>query len=106
MPISNNSFYTSFQDSSGITINGTNFYNYDTTISDFTSTKTITLLRTNTVGFKGKIYKFKLYDGNNIVRNFVPCYRKSDNEAGMYDTVNNIFYTNVGDGDFVVGADV
>lgn len=106
VPVSNNTFYTSIQDSSGITINGTNFYDYDTTISDFTSTKTITLLRTNTVGFKGKIYKFKLYDENNIVRNFIPCYRKSDDEAGMYDTVNNVFYTNDGTGEFAVGEDV
>lgn len=106
VPISNNSFYTSLQDKTGITINGTNFYDYDTTINDFTSTKTITLLRTNTVGFKGKIYKFKLYDENNIVRNFIPCYRKSDDEAGMYDTVNDVFYTNDGTGEFAVGADV
>lgn len=102
--ISSNSFYTSIQDKTGITINGTNFYDYDTTISDFTSTKTITLLRTNTVGFKGKIYKFKLYDGNNIVRNFIPCYRKSDEKPGMYDTVNGVFYTNDGTGEFIFGV--
>lgn len=106
VPISNNTFYTSIQDKIGITINGTNFYEYDTTITDFTSTRTITLLRTNTIGFKGKIYKFKLYDGNKIVRNFIPCYRKSDDEAGMYDVVNGVFYTNEGTGDFVVGEDV
>ena len=106
VPISNNNFYTSVQDKTGITINGTNFYDYDITINDFTSTKTITLLRTNTIGFKGKIYRFKLYDGNNIVRNFIPCYRKSDDEAGMYDVVNGVFYTNEGTGEFIVGEDV
>ena len=55
---------------------------------------------------KGKIYYAKFWNGNELVRNFVPCYRKSDNEPGMYDTVNNVFYTNEGTGDFIVGADV
>lgn len=100
VPISINSLYSSVQDKTGITINENNFYNYDTSINDFTSTKTITLFRTNTVGFKGKIYKFKLYDENKIVRNFVPCYRKSDNKPGMYDTINNVFYVNQGTGEF------
>jgi len=100
VPISNNSLYTSFQDKTGIMINGTNFYEYDTSITDFTSTKILTLLRTNSVGFKGKIYRFKVYNKNIIVRNFVPCYRKSDNKLGMYDTVNNVFYINQGTGEF------
>lgn len=53
---------------------------------------------------KGKIYYAKFWNGNELVRNFVPCYRKSDNEAGMYDTVNNVFYTNEGNGEFIVGV--
>jgi len=40
------------------------------------------------------------------VRNFVPCYRKSDNVAGMYDVANDVFYTNAGNGAFTVGSDV
>lgn len=38
--------------------------------------------------------------------NLVPCYRKSDNVAGMYDIINNVFYTNAGSGSFEVGPDV
>lgn len=53
---------------------------------------------------KGKIYYAKFWNGNELVRNFVPCYRKSDNEAGMYDTVNNVFYTNQGTGNFIIGV--
>lgn len=37
---------------------------------------------------------------------FVPCYRKSDGEIGMYDTVSKTFYTNAGTGTFLKGADV
>lgn len=42
-----------------------------------------------------KIYSFKVYDSSNtLVRDLVPCYRKSDTVIWMYDLVNNVFYTN------------
>ena len=53
-----------------------------------------------------RAYSFKIKDGNSLVRNFIPCYRKSDNVAGMYDLVTNTFYTNAGTGDFIVGPDL
>lgn len=37
---------------------------------------------------------------------FIPCYRKSDSEPGMYDTVTKQFFTNQGTGTFIVGNDV
>lgn len=52
------------------------------------------------------IYSTKLYENNTLVRDFVPCYRKADNVAGLYDLVNNTFYTNQGTGSFLVGANV
>lgn len=45
------------------------------------------------------------YDGQ-IVRNFIPCYRKSDSKPGMYDLVSNTFFTNAGTGEFIAGGDV
>lgn len=53
-----------------------------------------------------RIYSMKIWNNNTLVRNFIPCYRKSDNEPGMYDTVNSVFYTNVGTGTFIVGSDI
>ena len=50
-----------------------------------------------------KIYSFKLYDNDVLIRDLIPCYRNSDNEVGMYDKVNNEFYTNDGTGIFVAG---
>ena len=41
-----------------------------------------------------------------LARNLIPCYRKSDGEIGMYDVVNNVFYTNQGTGTFTKGADI
>lgn len=53
-----------------------------------------------------KLYSCQIYDNGTLVRNFVPCYRKADNVAGLYDLVNGVFYTNAGTGTFVVGPDV
>lgn len=96
--------YTSVQDKTGVIINETDVHNYGT-VTDFTSTATLKLMF-NSTGFKGKIYEFKLYDNDILVRNFIPCYRKIDDVAGLYDVVNDVFYTNSGSGEFNVGADV
>lgn len=49
-----------------------------------------------------RIYYFKLLRGGILLRNFIPCVRKSDSKPGMYDTVSNTFYTNAGTGEFVI----
>jgi len=48
------------------------------------------------------VYDLKFYENNNLVRHYVPCYRKSDSVRGMYDIVNGGFYTNAGDGTFKI----
>lgn len=53
-----------------------------------------------------KLYKAKCIIDNTLVRDFIPCYRKSDNEIGLYDLVNNTFYTNSGTGTFLKGNDI
>lgn len=51
-------------------------------------------------GEKGlRIYYFKLVDNGEVVREMKPCYRISDNEIGMFDLVNGIFYPNVNTGE-------
>lgn len=50
------------------------------------------------------LYSCQIYDNGTLVRDFVPCYRKSDSVAGLYDIVNDVFYTNAGSGTFAVGA--
>ena len=54
----------------------------------------------------GKLYKATIKSGSTLVRNFVPCYRKLDGVIGLYDLVNNSFYTNQGTGTFLKGADI
>lgn len=50
----------------------------------------------------GKFYSFE------IVGKFkgIPCYRKANNEIGMYDLVSETFFTNAGTGTFIKGNDV
>lgn len=43
---------------------------------------------------------FKVWQGGTLQRHLIPCYRKSDNEIGMYDIINGVFYTNAGTGSF------
>lgn len=40
------------------------------------------------------------------VANFVPCYVKASGAIGLYDTVRNQFFANIGTGTFTKGADV
>lgn len=55
-----------------------------------------------------RIHKVMIYRPSTAVyiNYFIPCYRKSDNVTGMYDVINDVFYTNQGTGSFVAGGDV
>lgn len=50
-----------------------------------------------------KLWRYKMYDNGAIVRDYIPCYRVSDNKTGLYDIVNDTFYPNEGTGEFTVG---
>ena len=52
---------------------------------------------------KMRIYGCRFLRNDNVIRNFIPCYRLSDNAAGLYDTVSNTFFANQGTGEFVKG---
>lgn len=43
---------------------------------------------------KTRVYSLKLYDGDSLIRDYVPCYRKEDEVSGFFDLVTNEFYTN------------
>lgn len=72
---------------------------------DFTTTNNILIFTRNgttiSAYWSGKIYSFQIYNNENMVRNFIPCIRKSDNEVGLYDTVEGQFYVNAGEGTFL-----
>ena len=53
----------------------------------------------------GRLYYAKLYEGNTICRNFIPCLN-TNNIAGLYDLVNGNFYMSVEDEQFIAGPEI
>lgn len=53
-----------------------------------------------------RFWYFTAHENGELMCSLVPCYRKSDNEIGLYDLVSQTFYTNQGTGTFTKGADV
>lgn len=53
-----------------------------------------------------KYYYFRIYDNWTLVRNFMPCYRKSDSVIWLYDLVNDQFYTNAWSWSFTKWPDI
>lgn len=92
-----------------------NWYNFefsDKVIVDGVEKGTISSydFSSNTQSFligKGRKYGYalfkeiKMYDGNELVRDLVPYYKKDVGEAGMLDKVHNVFYENQGSGEFL-----
>lgn len=52
-----------------------------------------------------KLYYFKIYNNDILVRNFIPC-KNSSNEIGLYDVVSQSFFANSGTGVFVAGPEL
>ena len=55
---------------------------------------------------KHRLYYWNVSINGVDQRKLHPCYRKSDSVAGLWDSVNDVFYTNAGTGTFTVGSDV
>lgn len=53
-----------------------------------------------------KLYMCKLYNSGTLIKNFIPCYRRSDMKPGLYDIVGRKFYTNQGTGEFLLGPSI
>jgi hypothetical protein len=76
------------------------------TAVDKTTTGSLTLFLSGSDYGKYKIYGCRLWGNGGIVRDLRPCYRKSDNAIGLYDTISGTFYTNSGTGTFTKGSNV
>ena len=61
------------------------------------NTTPIKLFYKSTGGNANTLFReFLIYDDTTLVRDLVPCYRKSDSRCGFYDLVGEQFYTNAG----------
>lgn len=71
--------------------------------------RNITVLGPTSSNFSNvSIKTFNIYDNDTLIRNFIPCVRKSDGKPGLYDLCKSIcpltgtpFYINAGTGEFV-----
>lgn len=103
--------FTKFRfDSTGVYINGT-FYEHTGFTMVNNNGWAIYLLAVNyqnapNQNQRNAMEYTRIYDNGELAYNFIPCYRKADGEIGLYETVNGVFYTNSGTGEFVVGAEV
>lgn len=62
--------------------------------------------KTNTIRFaEANLYYFKLFVEGVLVRDLIPC-KDNNNVVGMYDVVNNTFYTSPNGAAFVAGPEV
>lgn len=87
------------------TSTGTIFKNSSYTVEEFQSELPMYILNCNingsaSDGAEGNLYRMTIKENDIIVRDFIPCYRKSDSKPGLYDIVNKQFYTNAGSGEF------
>ena len=48
-----------------------------------------------------RLYSFKIYENDELKRDFVPCIETATSKAGLYETVEGKFYGNAGDGKFL-----
>lgn len=104
-----NTKYTMRHEKNKFYLNGT--YKEEKPYANFTTPGSMLIFAVNTNHGIGSyvaatLYSLRVWDGNRIDRDFIPCYRKIDNVAGVYDVVNDVFYTNAGSGEFTVGPEI
>lgn len=80
------------------------------TSSTVNATTNMFLLALNDVGtakyfLSAKLYSCQIYDGNTLVRDFIPI-KTTTNIYGLWDKVNKVFYKNAGTGAFTGGPAV
>lgn len=84
--------------------------NFNLSTQTFSSTRPVYLFarRANTIEYycNENIYGCKFYENDVLTMNLIPCYRNSDNEVGLYDLINDVFYTNQGTGEFTYGKEI
>ena len=112
-PLDLNVKYKFITNKTSMSIDGVSIGNFNTT-TPFTTEYSGLLFRVGTGTLSNpwidgiqRIYSCIISENGVQQRNLIPCYRVADRVKGMYDTVNDTFYTNAGDGeDFTAGQAV
>lgn len=53
-----------------------------------------------------RVYSFKIYEDDNLIKYMLPCYRRDSGKIGMYDLIAGKFYTNVYTDEFEKSKDI
>ena len=97
---SNNPVYVEF-DKHTLNINGSTIYSFDT--KSTSSSGPLYIFQNDGSTTNMNMYYFGIYENEALVHYYVPAKRNLDSVLGMYDLVNNVFYTNTGSGTFTAG---
>ena len=105
----NNKTYRLILDKNKFYINNILFYTYEE--QEFENTVNCVLFARNnnnsiTSYSNIKLYRCKIYENEELIRDLIPCYKKSNAEIGLYDLVNDVFYTNAGTDEFLKGDNI
>lgn len=92
----------------GLNVDGVSYGG--TYTSSFSCAYPITLFAWNNgsngiVKNSSKIIDCKIFSGEVLVRNFIPC-KDSSGAIGLYDIIENQFYQNAGSGAFIAGPEI
>lgn len=110
-PISDNVKYDMIADKTGISVNNTK-YDLEGVVNATGQWSTYINHRRNSSSSYsseyslGRWYYLKIYEDDELVKDFVPVKRIYDDELGVYDRINNNFYVNNGTGEFTAGPEI
>lgn len=108
VPENKNNVKLNYKNSKIAQVNNSQDVAITNTLPEFDTNTTITLFgrkyNGTVVCFAQRVYDNEITQGNNVIRNYIPCRRNSDNVLGMYETVTNTFLTNAWTWTFTAGA--
>ena len=85
-----------------ITVNNTTT---DFSSVDYNSNYDLYLFHDNNRNGIFRLYSCKIYQEGELVRDFIPAIRSTDNAVGLFDNATGVFYENAGTGAFSVTED-
>ena len=90
-----------------ITLNGT-IYNTNSGTYRIATPLSVLVAPSNMNAVGSRLFAFQVINDGDILVDLIPCYRKSDNEVGVYDLVSKSFYGNaVGNtGYYIAGGNI
>ena len=94
-----------------ITEDGTSIYTSSSTLSGTTAANNLTIFARNGGNYKfvGRLYRMRLWDwldNGNLIRDYIPAVRDSDDAVGLYELVHGQFCENAGSGALTAGGAV